>query len=161
MLIQRLDDEESIVLSDVDGFVAELLRGIITHAQSDDPRVQRRLFSEPTAGGEPEFDGDWAEYVHPELRDTFGSALEVVHGDIAHLSKTKWPAAVKIPLRHLDAWLSGLNQARLAISERHRFTEDEMDAEMAGGEDARSLALFHMHFYGLLMECFLQRLNEQ
>ncbi|HEX8311868.1 MAG TPA: DUF2017 family protein [Chthoniobacteraceae bacterium] len=160
MVIQRLDDEEGIVLGKVDGFVTELLRGIITHAQSDDPHVQRRLFSEPTGGREPEFEGEWAEYVHPDLQDTFRSALDVVQGDIAHLSQTNFPAAVKIPIHHLDAWLSGLNQARLAISERYRFTEEEMEEEMGGGQDARTMALFQMHFYGLLMECFLQQLDE-
>ena len=67
--------------------------------------------------------------------------------------------ALRIPVKNLEAWIHTLNQARLAIAARYDFSERDMDKRMSLDGGARSLALFQIHFYGVLQECFLQQLD--
>ena len=64
-------------------------------------------------------------------------------------------------MKNLDAWIHTLNQARLAISTRYDFTEEDMEKRVSLGGDARGLALFQVHFYGFVQECFLQQIEDE
>lgn len=158
MVIRRID-EHTLAIEEIAPVVSELLRQISVHAQMDDSAVEERLLSQPTAGDEPEFTADWAEYVHPDLVSSFAAALDVIRGDLERLSGDS-EETLELPIDHLEAWLHGLNQARLALASRHRFTDDELESDLPEGDGARAIALFHIRFYGLLMECFLSHLRE-
>lgn len=131
-------------------------------AATDDPAVQSRLFCQPSGGREPEFERDWKEYVEPDLRDIFKSAQEIVEGDLKDFDPNEAgdSSTLRIPIKHLEAWVHALNQARLALSARYDFTEEDMEKPVSLGGDARGLALFQVHFYGFVQECFLQQLDE-
>ena len=160
MEIRRLEDG-TVVLARLDSFCCDLLHQIVSSAQIDDPAVHDRLFSSPTAGKEPQFDDEWVRYVEPELRDLFRSAADVVTADLGELSRkgVRGSRTVRIPGAHLEPWIHVLNQARLALAARHGFDEDDMQRLVPSGEDARGLALLQVHFYGLLIECFLGELE--
>ena len=129
---------------------------------TDDPAIHHRLYSPPTQGREPEFERDWQEYVEPDLRHIFKSAQEIVEGDLKKFAPAEADetATLRIPVKNLEAWIHTLNQARLAISARNDFTEEDMEKKVSLAGDARSLALFQVHFYGFLQECFLQQLED-
>lgn len=146
----------------VEPFYCQLLHFIAPCSKSDDPLVQARFFTSPSAGLEPELDDDWQQYVLPDLRQIFQSAIEVVEADLETLRPTDANPdcmSIDIPLTHLDAWIHALNQARLALSARHGFDAHAIDEPFSGGTDPRAFALLQVHIYGMLMEWFLHELD--
>ena len=73
--------------------------------------------------------------------------------------ETDGVSALAIPIKHLESWIHGLNQARLALAARHSFTEEDMDRILPLAGDPHSLALLQVRFYGILQELFLQELE--
>lgn len=161
MLISRLD-KNTVAVSKLDRTCCELLTRIASSADPGDSEAARaRIFSTPTHGKEPEADRDWHEYVEPDLARLFQSALEIVEEDLAEFppDNRRREHTLHIPVKNLEAWVHTLNQARLAIAARYDFTEKDMDSRLPVIDDARTLALFQMHFYGFLQERFLRELE--
>src|SRR5215468_12116633 len=85
MEIYRHNDH--IEISELDPFLAELLRQIPASASPDGvTAAEQRLFSSPTNGKEPELCAEWKQYVEPELRRLFQSATETVAADLEQLN---------------------------------------------------------------------------
>jgi len=86
MEIRRRKDQ--IELSELDPFLAELLRQIPASA---DPggvsAAEQRLFSRPTAGKETDICSEWKMYVEPELRRLFQTATQTVVADLERQRK--------------------------------------------------------------------------
>ena len=149
-------------LGEMDFLCSTLILQLVPSAiASDSPAAQQRLYSSPTENREPEFDQDWRDYVEPDLRDLFRSTREIVEGDLKDFAPdpSQESATLRVPKKHLEAWIHTLNQARLAISARFDFTEEDMENLISRGDDVRGFALFQVHFYGFLQECFLQQLD--
>ena len=161
MLIERLD-EQTVALRDLDLLCCELLHQIAISAEPGDSEAARaRLFSSPSGGREPELDAAWKEYVEPGLAQLFRSALDVVRGDLQDFPAAD-PAedySLLIPVKHLESWIHALNQARLAITARYDFTDQEMEDKVPLEGDGRAFALFQVFFYGVLQEWFLAELD--
>jgi hypothetical protein len=162
MRIERLN-EKTVAIGPLDILGRELLHQIRAAADpSDSSAARERLFPPPTKDRKSEFRDEWKEYVEPELAHIFASHLEIIENDLQDFPRTepdKDDAILHIPVKHLDAWIHGLNQARLAIAARHKFTEHDMDSPIGLHADERSLALFQVWFYGILEECFLRILG--
>ncbi len=154
----------AIEISELDPFLAELLRQIPASANPDGaPAAEQRLFSSPTNGKETELCAEWKMYVEPELRRLFQSATETVAGDLEQLNgdeKTLANRTLRIPAKHSDAWLSALNQARLVIAVKNNFTENELnDHYRSPIGSRRDLSLFQVNFYGFLQEFILREME--
>ena len=161
MKIQRLN-ANTIALEEIDGLIGELLRQIPESADpSGNAAATERLFPSLTEGREPDADADWREYVEPGLRELFLDAVSVVREDLKDFpaKTTAVHRALQLPVKHLEAWIHALNQARLALAARHGFTERELEREIPTEGGARAFALFQVHFYGLLQEFFLRQLE--
>ncbi len=152
----------TVALTGLDVFCCELLHQITVHACSDDAAVLERLYSSPTGGMEPEFESDWREYVQPDLRELFQNANDVVMADLKGFPSRNLQDdySLKIPVRHLEAWIHSLNQARISLASQFDLTEREMERAMPIDGEGRALALFQVQFYGLLLECFLFQLDD-
>jgi hypothetical protein len=152
-----------MAISGLDLFSCELLNQIPLAAQTEDESspAHARLYSSPTAGSESCIEEDWKNYVEPELRQLFQSAMEVVREDLAKFRPPSKNEAhtLLIPVAHLQSWINALNQARVALGALHSVTEEDMERLPIEG-DARALALFQIHFYGLLQEYFLREVGE-
>lgn len=164
MKITRLN-ERTIAIGPLDLFCTELLHQIRLSANPEGYRAaEERFFPSPTGGRDEEFDEDWAEYIQPELAELFASSIQVIEKDLAGFPPSL-PAddhhTLELPISHLETWVHGLNQARLAIAARYHFTEKDMDDEIAIDGDVRALALFQVHFYGWLQECFLRIIEDE
>jgi hypothetical protein len=159
--ITRADGD--LVLSGFDIFLLELLRQIPVSADpGDSDAAKARIFSKPS--NDAGLNSDWESYVEPELAQIFQSANETVTRDLTQCEEEKHGAdkeySLRIPASHLDAWLSSLNQARLALAARHGFTETDLDHDnLASVSTARELSLFQIHFYGFLQECILREMT--
>jgi Domain of unknown function (DUF2017) len=161
MEICRQNDQ--IEISELDPFLAELLRQIPASTSPDgEPAAEQRLFSSPN-GREPELSAEWKAYVEPELRRLFQSATETVATDLEQLNGNEKSLAnrtLRIPAKHADAWLSALNQARLVIAAKNNFTETELSDHFRSPIGSRrDLSLFQINFYGFLQEFILRELN--
>jgi len=162
MEIRRCNDQ--IELSELDPFLAELLRQIPTSADAGGvPAAEQRLFSPPTTGKETEICAEWKMYVEPELRCLFQTATETVAADLEQLNgneKTFVNRTLRFPSKHADAWLSALNQARLVIVAKNNFTENELNDQFRSPIGSRrDLSLFQVNFYGFLQEFILRELE--
>ena len=153
---------EALQISDLDPFLAELLRQIPASTSSEGaPDAEARLFSRPSA--EPEICTEWKNYVEPELRRLFRSSTQTVAEDLAQLNgneKSLRNRGLTIPFEHADAWLNALNQARLVIAEKNKFSDEELnDHDRSPIGSRRDLSLFQINFYGFLQEFILREME--
>ena len=156
--------DEALEIRELDPFLAELLRQIPESAQpKDSPATEERLFSPPAVPEEKVLRAEWKLYVVPELRRLFQPATETVRQDLQQLRCTDKPFAnctLRIPMAHADAWLSALNQARLAIAATNQFSDHELcDAYRSPLGSRRDLSLFQVNFYGFLQEFLLREME--
>jgi hypothetical protein len=161
MEVCRRDD--ALELSELDPFLAELLRQIPESTNTEDaPAAKARIFGEPAAETEAELRQEWMLYVRPELQRLFQSATETVAADLKQLcgnEKTFANRTLRIPAEHADAWLNALNQARLAIAAKNEFTDGELcDHYRSPIGSRRDLSLFQVNFYGFLQELILREI---
>lgn len=160
MEISRKGD--ALEISDLDPFLAELLRQIPASANHEgESEAEARLFSHPSA--EEEIRAEWKSYVEPELRRLFRSATETVADDLAQLNgneKSFRNRTLAIPLEHADAWLNALNQARLVIAAKYKFSDEELnDHDRSPIGSRRDLGLFQINFYGFVQEFILREMQ--
>jgi hypothetical protein len=153
---------EGLRLSRLDLFFVELLRQVPVSAEPGDSEAAReRLY--PMATTDAKSNEDWRAYVHPEMKEFFATASEVVREDLENfeqLDETTENYTIEIPTEHFDQWLNVLNQARLSLAARFEFEEKEMSQNGPRTiETVRDLSLFQVHFYGFLQECLLQDLG--
>jgi hypothetical protein len=153
---------DALQISDLDPFLAELLRQIPESADAEGaPEAEARLFSKPSA--EKEMCAEWESYVEPELRRLFRSATQTVAADLIQLNgneKSLRNRALRIPLEHADAWLNTLNQARLVIATKYKFSDAELnDHDRSPIGSRRDLSLFQINFYGFLQEFILREMS--
>ena len=63
-------------------------------------------------------------------------------------------------MRHADAWLSVLNQARLVLAARRGFDEAAMDEDyLFPPFSDRDLDLFKVHFFDRLQQVLLREMG--
>src|ERR1051325_269337 len=156
--------KNQIEVSELDPFLAELLRQIPASANTEGaPAAEERIFSPPANGTEAELCAEWKLYVEPELRRLFQTANETVSADLAQLNGNEKNVAnrtLRIPIKHADAWLSALNQARLVIATKNNFTELELSDHLRSPIGSRrDLSLFQVNFYGFLQEYILREME--
>jgi Domain of unknown function (DUF2017) len=153
-----------IEISELDPFLAELLRQIPASTNPDGASAaEQRLFTSPANGEETELCAEWKTYVEPELRRLFQTATQTVAGDLEQLNGNEKSLAnrtLRIPTKHADAWLNALNQARLVIAAKNNFTETELNDHLHSPIGSRrDLSLFQVNFYGFLQEFILRELE--
>lgn len=157
-------DKDCLEISELDPFLAELLRQIPESTNTDGVEsAQQRLFSSPAPASEREICAEWKLYVEPELRRLFRSATETVAADLQQLNGNTKPFAnctLRIPTENAEAWLNALNQARLVIAAKYNFTDGELcDHYRSPIGSRRDLGLFQVNFYGFLQEFILQEMQ--
>lgn len=157
MIVKREPDSGDIVLDSVDAFLMGILRRIPDEtATAGDAAAEERLYPEP-APQDPDFNELWEDSVKPDLIHLFQEATEVVRTDLGLVGNAE---SVRVPRNHFDAWLSALNQARLSLAARHRFSEDELTNQIPQRiTQARDLALFQIHFYALIQELLIGEIS--
>ncbi|MHC4547701.1 MAG: DUF2017 family protein [Planctomycetota bacterium] len=136
------------------------LPGLLAPDPSDE--VKRRLFPHPS--DDESIREDWERYVHPELWALLASAREIVTKDLGNLAASSSGVGhrLEIPAGHVNAWISALNAARLALGAIHGI-EDEVDLHTFEDEDdeepdERRIAIAKIHLLGELQALLV--LNE-
>ena len=162
----RRRDENTLLLTGLDAFLLELLRQLDASAtlESDDPALER-FFPAPSAEEENGINRDWREYVVPELHHLFEEARIILQRDLETVEPVPGDpnkVSVVIPLQHGNAWLCALNQARLALAERHRVTGEDMELRLPMiVRTDRDFALLQIQFYGLIQEFLIEAISKE
>ena len=160
---QTPDDEDGIFLAELEPYFTRLLAQLPACADPGaHPTARARLFSSPSHDASEEtLRDDWHELVQPELAHLFITAQETVATDLRALPASDTlgleggpadylpsTAALRIPRRHFDAWLSTLNQARLVLAARHNIGEPETAPDLSAlPADRRARAVLHLYFH--------------
>jgi hypothetical protein len=152
---------ERLGLREIPPFVADLIRRIPRWSDEETEKAEGRLFPAPTRDpDEAELRSDWQAFVEPELHEYFRSTRSVVEADLHGMKADGECFALEFPLRHGEAWLNALNQARLALAERHGFDENDISRRGVGEIlSERDLALFQIHLYEILQQWLIEILD--
>lgn len=157
----RVLEDGGILFEGIGPLLHTILTQIRRAAELDDPRVEARFYQTPS--NEPDADSlreDWKAFVQPDLHSGFAEARETVEADLRRSTlDAEGQRSLLIPQRHIDHWLSALNQARLALAEFHSFTEAEMGRQPNDLDDPREYSLLQMNIYGLMQEWLVSLLD--
>lgn len=128
----------------------DVLRCIIVDAVSDDLAVR--------LGGMVRDDGDWEEYVVPDVSSRFCEQLEVVRDAIesAAGAAAEGPGRLEVSRTEAESWYSALNQARLALEEHYHF--GSMDQLPPEAPVERRMGFFRSQFYLEIQSVLLERI---
>jgi len=137
------------------GLAAVLLTLPATLDADAPPAVNKRLFPDVSATDE-EANDEWRKLMHPELFHLLGSARDVIANDLRLLvmtCATESDGRLEIPGKHRDAWISGLQVARLAIAAHHGLDRYEAEIEPVPPElqRARDYAAATLDLFGELL----------
>ena len=180
MKLRRGEEKgDAIVFEEIEPFFVDLLHRIPASADpGENAAANERLFGAPVEDDPDRFNDDWKEFVEPEIRDLFRSATEIVAEDLRALPKPASPhgdeeefvfdpasfngeeQSLEVPRRHIDAWMTTLNRARLVIAAKNDFGEEAMDEDLQFPPlTNRDLSMFQVHFYDFLQQVLLRELG--
>lgn len=145
-------------LRNIPPVLAELLRRIPEFAVELPEAVEERFFPPPSEN--PNEEGlchDWKAHVQPELHEAFLSARQVVEADLRGLAESDGTLSLEFPLKHADAWINALNQARLGLAAQYQLDEQDL-SRPARAEilTERELAALRIHFYAALQQWLVE-----
>jgi hypothetical protein len=133
-----LRHEDGVVFEDLAPFYVVVLMEVPELLAPDAPdEVKRRLYPMPSDDADAQ--EEWRRLVHPELFALIASARDIMRRDLSALEQRREPGAmpawrVEIPAAHVEAWISGLNAARLALGARFGIeSEADMHPEFDDG----------------------------
>jgi hypothetical protein len=153
-LILERKDEQTLRLSGLDAFLTRLIQEIPATGDPG-PACESRFFPPLTGGRDPRMDGDWKQFVRPELEELFSESRRRIARDLEGLRPTgRGCYALEIPEANRWEWIHGLNQARLALAAIHGLGEAELEKKVPL-EPSASFAAFQIQFYALLQEWLL------
>lgn len=130
-----------------------LLSSIADDAVDSPTRLADRLGS---LVSDPDVAGDWREFIVPELHDGFQSDVARIAALVenARVSADNGPGSLRITREEGLLWYGVLNQARLAIEERHRFGPGE-SIDPATLPPLSRAAFFRTRFYCAIQSILL------
>ena len=139
-----------------------LLRALPECGENLSPDAESRIYPLPT--DDPaleELACDWRAHVHGGLHEEFLSARDAVRADLRAMTQdSKGESTLAIPPAHAEAWVSATTQARLALTETHGFTEEELSKPTnLPASTPRDLIRLQMDLYAAIQEWILEALD--
>ena len=131
-----------------------ILRAILMDANASETDLAERLGAAVTDGRVAE---DWREIVVPDLRESFMDDLHRIQAAIEAAAAFPKDGVHPIWITREDAltWYSALNQARLALEDRHGFGADP-ESDPSNLAPLRHEALLRSQFYSALQSFLLR-----
>ena len=157
----RFEPAEAGLLARICRELTELLAGDepVSPAEGEPDPVLARLFPraylDPT---EEEAEAEWQRLVHSDLLEGRRIALETMGRTLAHADTSRAGYTLVLSGDEAEAWLSVLNDARLALGTRLEVTEDLDPADFrADDPEAAPYAVYW--WLGLLQEHLIDALS--
>lgn len=143
--------------------LAELVRGLPALVEPDtlSETAEQRFYPDPThEDGFDQLRSDWKAFVEPGLQEHFRSSRDIVIADLKTLVEKKDTFELTIPLKHADAWLNVLNQARLALASDLGFDEELLSStEPPDLVSDRGLTAFRINLYAFMQQCLIEQME--
>ena len=151
----RRNADGSLAVSRIPPLLDAVLRELPSFLGPEQPdAAKKRLFPDP--GGDPEQVEEWRRTQHPELFALLADARAIVERDLASLTIARGGSKLSIPADHLNAWISALNAARLALGAVHEVTSADMESDTEPAPDTRGLAILRIHLYAWLQATLIE-----
>lgn len=155
----RRRDDGTLVLSRMPPFLAMALRRVPERLGADQPdAVRRRLYPDPSE--DEEAAADWRRTQHPELFALLADARQILLADLATLRPTRsertW--SVEIPERHVQAWLTALHAAAVALGAVWNVEAQDMRIGHGYSADPRGAAIFEIDLLAWIQGTLLEYL---
>jgi hypothetical protein len=150
-------DADRVVVENITPDLAAVLSELSDHIGSDQPEVvRRRLLPDPS--DDEEIAAEWRIRQHPELLALLADARRIVESDLPGLRQEghRPRFSLSFPAAHLDAWISALNAARLALGARYDVTSDQMDPDYVPSDHDAALALMRIDLYAWLQGTLIE-----
>jgi Domain of unknown function (DUF2017) len=155
--------EMSLEEHDLLASLPDQLRDLYESTSDTDP-VRNRLFPraylDPTA---EEAEQEWRDLVHPELLRGRLAALEQLRSSLDTAKRGRGGVVAVLSDDEVGAWLSVLNDARLALGTRLEITED-LDYDDIDPDDPRAPGFaaygYLTYLQGQLIELLLEGMPE-
>ena len=124
----------------------------------DKTPAHERLFP-PLTANDRLANAEWQESIEPDLRHLFVSAGETVTRDLTGLSpQPREPkrSCVTIPIAHVSAWMSAVNQARLILGAMFGIAnERDMLLTTFDSRNPKQVAIIKIELLGELLARFV------
>lgn len=161
--VVRLEDGSAAIEGLFPLYVAALIE-VPELIDKPEGEARRRLFPDPS--DDSRHREDWDRLVRPDLFALLASAREIVLHDLKGLepaepleSVPRW--RVTIPAQHVNAWISALNAARLALGAQHGVeTEQDLRPRLEPKEgrievDEKTLAVIKINVLAELQQLLI------
>jgi hypothetical protein len=153
-----LEPGEAAVLTRLCEELTTLLSGDDEPAEGPDPALDRlfpRAYLDPT---EEEAEADWQRFAHGDLVDGRRAALATVEGTLSTAEVRRGRFELTLSEEQALAWLSVLNDARLALGTRLAVTED-MDVSYLDPDDPETAPYAVYWWLGVMEERLVDALS--
>lgn len=156
MFVERVGDDTFIRCMPV--WVVDTLIRLPDWLESEDPDVRERL--QPAAYTDPEAEQEWRQHISPDLEHLFQTRTEIIRKDLAALQIDLPGGAdgedgedgadeeldldasdgvtftLKIPRKHLSAWLTSLQAGTHAVFLVEELSEEDIGRDPRDESDA-------------------------
>jgi hypothetical protein len=123
--------------------------------------VRKRLLTDPSNNAA--INRDWSEFVVPELEALWKANHELMAADLTRMeTDPDQPERTRItfPENHVAAWISAINQARLALGARWNVTEADMNRPLRKlGSNPREHDILLIHLLANALQVFIEAEN--
>jgi len=158
MLVVRVLGEERLALTGVDATVGFCLRQVpVILGRRESAGVRERLHPDPLPN-DPARNAEWHRLMDSELRHLFETARTTFARDLAAADPRA--GELEFPTKHLKAWLSAVNQARVVLSEQHQLEASDMQRDEFTPGSPRDAALLQVQVLGYVMQVLVEHAME-
>ncbi len=145
--------EKHVRISAINPYLAACLFELPeTLQQRENISAHDRLFPLPTM--DTRINAEWRELVEPELHHLFQSHGETVTRDLTRMTEDGLHTnhlEVIVPIEHLPAWLSAVNEARLIMASIHGITEGDLNTTDFEPQNPKSVVVIKIGLLGELL----------
>lgn len=157
------NDKSRIGFRQMHPLLAELVRTLPSLVDPDSlsPEAEQRFYPEPNrAEDQGQLRADWKAFVEPGLQEHFRSSRDVVAADLKNMVEKEDTYELTIPMKHADAWLNVLNQARLALAADLGFDDEVLSSqEPPDLVSEQGLTAFRINLYAFMQQCLIEQLD--
>ena len=158
MLAVEARGDDRLALTGVDAAVAFCLWGVPgVLAAADSAGVRDRLHPDPIPN-DPARNAEWHRLMDSELRHLFETARTTFARDLSGTDPRG--GEIEFPAKHLKAWMSAVNQARIVLSEQHQLDARDMERDEFTPSSPRDSALLRVQVLGHVMQALVEHAIE-
>ncbi|MGZ8752417.1 MAG: DUF2017 family protein [Acidimicrobiia bacterium] len=135
-VVLELTPDEVALLQALPAQLAPVLEGGPTASEGTDPvrdRLFPRAYLDPT---EEKAEQNWQDMVHADLVKEKAAALTVLAESLENVADSGRDAKLSLDRDEVEAWLSALNDARLALGVTLEITEEHDPSRLDPGDPA-------------------------